>query len=72
VVGGSNLASQCLQAELLDEIQVHIVTILLGDGVRLFEDAGQVALELIRNLAFPRVTRLMYRVRANDRGEEVV
>src|SRR5262249_2484408 len=34
---GANVARQCLEAGLLDEILVHIAPVLLGDGVRLFE-----------------------------------
>lgn len=38
VGGGGNVAQQYLKAGLLDELQIHLVPILLGDGVRLFED----------------------------------
>ena len=34
---GADVARQCLEAGLLDEILVHIAPVLLGDGVRLFE-----------------------------------
>jgi dihydrofolate reductase len=34
---GANVARQCLKAGLLDEIVVHIAPVLLGAGVRLFE-----------------------------------
>jgi len=34
---GANIALQCLEAGLLDEILVHVAPVLLGDGVRLFE-----------------------------------
>jgi dihydrofolate reductase len=40
VVGGANVARQYLDAGLLDEFQVHVAPILLGDGVRLFEGIG--------------------------------
>lgn len=40
VVLGANVARQCLEAGLLDEIIVHVAPVLLGDGVRLFERAG--------------------------------
>ncbi len=36
--GGANVAQQYLKAGLLDEFQIHVVPVLLGDGVRLFED----------------------------------
>ena len=34
---GANVARQCLEAGLLDEIVVHIAPVLLGGGVRFFE-----------------------------------
>ena len=37
VVLGANVARQCLEAGLLDEIIVHVAPVLVGDGVRLFE-----------------------------------
>jgi dihydrofolate reductase len=36
VVLGSNVAHQCMEKRLVDEILVHIVPVLLGDGIRLF------------------------------------
>jgi dihydrofolate reductase len=35
---GANVAQQCLQAGLVEEILVHLVPVLLGDGVRLYGD----------------------------------
>ena len=40
VVLGANIARQCLEEALLDEIIVHVAPVLIGDGVRLFERAG--------------------------------
>jgi dihydrofolate reductase len=40
VIGGANTAQQCIQAGLLDEIQIGIVPVLLGEGLRLFEHIG--------------------------------
>jgi dihydrofolate reductase len=37
VAGGANAAQQYLRAGLLDELQLHVAPVLLGDGVRLFE-----------------------------------
>jgi dihydrofolate reductase len=37
---GANTAQQALQAHLVDEIVVHIVPVLLGDGVRLYGGPG--------------------------------
>ena len=38
VGGGADVAQQYLKAGLLDELQIHVVPVLLGDGVRLFEN----------------------------------
>jgi dihydrofolate reductase len=40
VVLGANIARQCLEAGLLDEVIIHVAPVLVGDGVRLFERAG--------------------------------
>jgi dihydrofolate reductase len=37
---GANVAKQCIERGLLDELRVHIAPMLLGDGVRLFDFAG--------------------------------
>lgn len=37
---GANVAAQCLEAGLLDEVLVFVVPVLLGDGVPLFRRAG--------------------------------
>jgi dihydrofolate reductase len=46
VVLGANIARQCLEKGLLDEIIVHVAPVLLGDGVRLFERPGDEPVEL--------------------------
>jgi len=37
---GADIAQQFIKAGLLDEIQINLVPVLLGDGVRLFEHLG--------------------------------
>jgi dihydrofolate reductase len=37
-IWGANTVRQYLKAGLLDEMQIHLVPLLLGGGVRLFED----------------------------------
>jgi dihydrofolate reductase len=39
-VGGSTITQQALKAGLLDEIQIDLVPILLGAGIRLFDHLG--------------------------------
>ena len=37
---GANVAAQCLEAELLDEVLMFFAPVLLGDGVRIFARPG--------------------------------
>ncbi|MEP7287334.1 MAG: dihydrofolate reductase family protein [Chloroflexota bacterium] len=37
IVGDANVIQQCLKAGLIDELQISISPVLLGDGLRLFE-----------------------------------
>ena len=62
--GGGSVIQQALAAGLVDELQLHIVPVLLGGGVRLFADDGpQLELERTRVLDSPRgVAHLRYRV----------
>jgi dihydrofolate reductase len=39
-VFGANVARQCLEAGLLDDVILHVAPILVGDGVRLFDRPG--------------------------------
>jgi dihydrofolate reductase len=50
---------------LLDELEIHLVQVLLGDGRRLFDQLGgdRTELELVRRLDDRDVTHLRYRVR---------
>jgi dihydrofolate reductase len=64
VAGGASVAQQYLKAGLLDEFQVHISPILLGDGTRLFEDLGAepIGLKIARTVESPAVTHVTYTV----------
>lgn len=59
--GGANVVQQYLRAGLLDELRIHLVPVLLGGGVRLFEDGGP-ELELLFLIDSPSVTHLRYRI----------
>lgn len=63
--GGASVIQQGLRAGMVDEIQIHLVPLLLGGGVRLFEELGPnlPKLELVRTIDSPAVTHLKYRVR---------
>jgi dihydrofolate reductase len=62
VAGGGSVVRQCLAAGLLDEIQVHVAPVLLGSGVRLFENASPAGLEVTRVVAGPVATHIRYRI----------
>jgi dihydrofolate reductase len=64
VAGGASVAQQYLRAGLLDELQIHLAPILLGGGVRLFDELGpnEVELEATRVVESPTVTHLRFRV----------
>lgn len=47
VVMGADVGRQCLREGLVDEILIHLAPVLLGEGIRLFEDTGHVELEPI-------------------------
>jgi dihydrofolate reductase len=62
--GGADIANQYLAAGLLDELELHVVPVLLGDGARLLDGLGdaEVQLEQVRAVEAPGVTHLKYRV----------
>lgn len=64
LVLGADVARQCVDAGLVDEIWITLLPVLLGDGVRLFgEPYGDVALETIHVAQVGQTTNLKFRVR---------
>jgi len=61
---GAAAAQACLRAGLLDELQLQLIPVLLGQGRRLFADLPpeHVELDLLRVLDGPGVQHLRYRV----------
>lgn len=61
---GADVARQCLEAGVLDEVLVCIAPVLLGDGVRLFDHPGgtNVKLERLSLTQAPQATNLWWRV----------
>jgi dihydrofolate reductase len=51
IQGGANIIRQYLEAGLLDEIQIQLIPILLGDGTRLFEGFHPEGIELRKTSA---------------------
>ncbi|HZD70759.1 MAG TPA: dihydrofolate reductase family protein [Actinomycetes bacterium] len=37
---GASIGRQCIERGLVDELLIHLVPVLLGDGLRLFERPG--------------------------------
>jgi dihydrofolate reductase len=62
VVLGAEVARQCLERGLLDALVVHLVPVLLGDGVRLYAGSGRVRLERTSSAESGQVTDLRFRV----------
>lgn len=72
MVHGAGAAQALLRAGQLDELELHLVPVLLGQGRRLFEalPGDHIELDLVRRLTAPevpdraqQVTHLRYRVR---------
>ncbi|MGH9072234.1 MAG: dihydrofolate reductase family protein, partial [Acidimicrobiales bacterium] len=64
LAGGASIAKQYLAAGLIDEMEVHLVPVFLGEGVRLFEGIGLSATRLEQGpvIEAPGVTHLNYRI----------
>jgi len=65
VILGANVAKQALEADLIDEVLVHLTPVLLGDGVRLFSRSGGSPIRLERTSVQEtgQLTALRFRVR---------
>lgn len=63
--GGAQAIQQYMAAGLLDELELHVVSVLLGDGERLFDNLGNAEpqLEQVRAVEAPGVTHLKYKLR---------
>jgi dihydrofolate reductase len=64
LVSGSQIARQCLDTGLLDTIHIDLVPVLLGSGIRLFDNlaGAPIELEVTSVVDAPGVTHLKYRV----------
>lgn len=64
VGGGAQTINQYLAAGLVDELELHLVPVLLGGGSRLFEGVPpDLKLQLVRVVEAPDVTHLKYTIR---------
>ena len=63
VGGGASNAQQCLNAGLIDEIQIHLVPVIAGEGIPLFANLEKPpVLEQTRVVESPAATHITYRV----------
>lgn len=61
--GGADVAQQYLKAGLIDEMEIHVVPLTLGDGTRLFDNMNgrQTSYESVRVVASPAAGHFKYR-----------
>jgi len=63
-VRGANVAQRALETGVLDEIQIHQIPVLLGEGRRLFDVLpGLIELEIRQVIDTPEATHIRYAVR---------
>jgi dihydrofolate reductase len=74
VAGGGTLLRQVVREGLLDQLDLHIVPAVVGDGMRLFDPADldlgyDEAIELTptRVVATPNVTHIRYQVQGRSK-----
>jgi dihydrofolate reductase len=62
--GGADIIRQYLKAALLDELRIQLIPILLGSGIRLFENLDPEGIELrkISSIETPSATHLRFSV----------
>ena len=63
LVHGAYTAQTALEADVLDELQIHQVPVLFGNGRRLFDVLPtRVELEIVRVIDTPEATHIRYRI----------
>src|SRR5207249_9932262 len=62
IAGGASTVQQYLAAGMLDELNLHIVAVILGKGERLLDGVGDPTLEPVKVIASPTGTHVKYRV----------
>ncbi len=63
VMGGASIGQQYIAAGLVDEIRIHLVPVLFGSGIRLFEHLGSehIQLETIETVETPAAIHMRFR-----------
>ena len=63
-VRGAYTGQRAIEAGVLDEVQIHLIPVLLGHGRRLFDVLPSlVELEVVRVIDTPEATHIRYRIR---------
>jgi dihydrofolate reductase len=63
-VRGAYTGQRALEAGVLDEVRIHQVPVLLGRGIRLFDQlSSEIEMEIVRVIDTPEATHIRYRVR---------
>jgi dihydrofolate reductase len=64
MVHGAYTAQRALEAGVLDEIQIHQIPVLFGEGRRQFDILpARIELEIVRVIDTPEATHIRYRIR---------
>jgi dihydrofolate reductase len=63
-MGGASIGQQYIRAGLVDELSIHLVPVLFGGGIRMFEHLGgeHIELEPIEAIETRAATHLRYRI----------
>jgi dihydrofolate reductase len=69
LVMGADIARQCMRKGLLDELHIHLVPVLLVQGIRLFEHLGPDPIELERTSVIPTPAATHITFHARRQGE---
>jgi dihydrofolate reductase len=62
LAGGAHIIQEFIKAGLCDELQIHLVPILLGGGTPLLTNLGDAKLEKTRVIDSPEVTHLKFKI----------
>ncbi len=63
VISGASPSQQALDADVVDEIAIHLAPSLIGSGIRLFDNfKGPILLEKVSSTDGPMATHVRYRV----------
>jgi dihydrofolate reductase len=67
MVHGASMTRQLVAAGLVDELRLHLAPVVLGDGLRLFERAGEsLWLELLETVETPQAIHMRYKVLTSE------